>query len=330
MSSPFIVAEMSANHLGSLERALAIVDAAADAGADAIKLQTWYPDTMCVDKDYVINSGAWAGRKLFDLYREAHLPWDYYPAIFDRCKERGIACFSAPFDHESVDFLEKFDCPYYKISSFEITDIPLISYAASKGRPMIISTGVASVLEISNAYAAANGNRLHGVTLLKCTSQYPADASDANLAVMRQLKQEFLCKVGISDHSLGLGVAVAATVLGAAMIEKHLTLSRADGGPDAEFSMEPSEFKQMVTECRRASVAMGNELIPEVSPKLSVLRRSLWAFKDILEGDILTNNNVRSARPALGIAPKYLDSVLGRVVKTSVKAGTPISWEMLQ
>lgn len=329
MSDPFIVAEMSANHLGSLERALAIVDAAANAGADAIKLQTWRADTMCVDKNYVLNGSSWSGKKLFDLYREAHLPWEYHSLIFDRCKELGISCFSAPFDRESVDFLETLGCPMYKIASFEITDFPLIKYAASKGKPMIISTGVANYSDIHKAYVSAGFNGLYDVTLLKCTSDYPADASDANLAVMKRLQNQFLCKVGISDHSLGIGVAVAATTLGASMIEKHLTLSRSDGGPDAGFSMEPPEFKQMVIECRRAAASIGTDAMTDVSPKLAVLRRSLWAVKDISEGDILTEENVRTARPALGISPSHLHEVMGRVVKKTIKAGTPLSWEMI-
>jgi pseudaminic acid synthase len=327
MNQPFIVAEMSANHLGSRERALAIVDAAANAGADAVKIQTWKRDTMCLDRDYTLTSGPWAGRKLFDLYAEARTPYWWHQAIFDRCAERGIECFSSPFDRESVDFLETLNCPRYKIASFELVDLPLIRHVASKGKPMIMSTGMATWDEIDSAMHATS--QIRDMTLLKCTSAYPADASDANLKTMRDIGRVFSCNAGLSDHSSGIGVAVAAAALGATMIEKHLTLSRADGGPDAGFSMEPHEFKQMVVECRRAVAAIGEIKYGAGPSESTALRRSLYIAKDMKAGDILTADNLHTARPALGIAPSHYESVIGWMAVGNVKAGTPLTEDLL-
>lgn len=321
MNKPYIVAEMSANHNGSLERALAIVDAAADAGADAVKLQTWMPDTMCVDRSYIVPHGTWVGRKLFDLYREAWLPWDWHKPIFDRCREKGIECFSAPFDKASVDFLETLGCPRYKIASFELVDLDLIRYAASKGKPMILSTGMASETEIGAAFRAA-GNKVYDVTMLKCTSSYPSDASDANLATMFDVRGHW--SWGLSDHSPGIGVAVAAAAHGATMIEKHLTLSRADGGLDAGFSMEPHEFKQMVIECRRAAAAIGTVKYGCGPNESTDLRRSLYWAKDINAGDEITASHLCTARPARGVAPSKARNMIGFVAMYNAKAGTPV------
>lgn len=318
MNKPFIVAEMSANHNRSLDRALAIVDAAADAGADAVKLQTWEWGTMCLDQSYTLKAGPWAGRKLASLYNEAHLPWGWHKPIFDRCAERGIECFSAPFDKASVDFLETLGCPRYKIASFELVDLELIRYAASKGKPMILSTGMASFGEITSALATAG----LGATVLKCTSAYPADASDANL---KTAYDDFGGNWGVSDHSPGIGVAVAASALGAVMIEKHLTLSRADGGLDAGFSMEPAEFKQMVTECRRAAVAIGTKQYGCGLNESTDLRRSLYWAKDIQQGEEITAAHLVTARPALGAPPHKIASLIGYTAGKSAKTGEPVT-----
>ncbi len=251
-----IVAELSANHLGRFERALAIIEAAARAGADAVKLQTFTPEQM-VDPDATIPEGPWAGANLIDLYQAAHTPRDWHQALFARARELGLECFSSAFHPSDVDFLESIGCPRYKIASFELTDLQLIRYAAATGKPIVISTGMATLAEIAAAVEAAEA--APSITLLRCTSAYPAEAKDAHLITMEDMRYAFdgRCEVGLSDHSMGIGVAIAAAVMGATMIEKHLTLSRADGGPDAAFSMEPHEFAQMVTECRRAVEAIG-------------------------------------------------------------------------
>lgn len=328
MNKPFIVAELSANHLGSLNRALAIADAAADAGADALKLQTWSPDTMCIDSSFILSSGPWKGLRLFDLYRDAWLPWEWHKPIFERCAERGIECFSAPFDRASVDFLETLGVQRFKIASFELVDLDLISYVASKGKPMILSTGMASVLEIAAARNAAGA--APWVTLLKCTSAYPAGASDANLASIHYGNNHSIRgDYGLSDHTLGIGVAVAAAALGATMIEKHLTLSRADGGPDAGFSMEPAEFAQLVTECRRAAASIGTVQYGCGPSETTELRRSLWFKRDVAAGHMVTEDDICTARPALGLDPIRKQSVVGAKLGRSVKAGTPVTWESL-
>ncbi len=323
MKVPFFVAEMSANHMRDLGRALAIVDAAADAGADAVKLQTWEPDTMCLDRAHRINNGPWAGFTLFELYHEASLPWDFHKPIFDRCAKRGIECFSAPFDRASVDFLELLGCPRFKIASFELVDLDLIRYAASKGKPMILSTGMATAVEISHAYASAMCG-IRDVTLLQCTSAYPSDARDANLAMMAEYRM-IGAKAGLSDHTPGLGVAVAATMMGATMIEKHLTLSRADGGLDAGFSMEPAEFKQMVTECKRAAASVGRVKYGPSPSESTDLRRSLYFARDVVRGQRLMHEDMCTARPALGISPMRRGELIGQVVMVDAKAGSPIT-----
>jgi len=290
---PFIVAEMSANHLGSLERAHAIVDAAADAGADAIKLQTWSPGTMCIS-DYRLERGPWAGRLLRELYEEAFTPWEWHRPLFEHARQRGLVPFSAAFDCAAVDFLETLGVDRHKVASFELTDLPLIRYMASKGKPIILSTGMASSREIDAALRAASGC---ASLVLKCTSAYPADPADANL-----LGGTLVSPWGLSDHTVGIGVAVAACAIGATYIEKHLTISRADGGPDAGFSMEPAEFKQLVVECRRAAAARGEVKFGPGPNESTDLRRSLWVRKDIAAGEPLRlGDNVCTARPALGL-----------------------------
>lgn len=317
--NPFVVAEMSANHLGSLDRAIKIVEAAAWAGADAIKLQTWTQDTMCVDKSYILPKGTWAGRKLFELYQEAHTPWEWHEPIFRRARELGLIPFSAAFDKPSVDFLERLGVDRHKVASFELTDLPLIRHMASKDKPMILSTGMATREEIDAACDACwDGMSPTSITILKCTSAYPADASQANLTTMRGW-----FRWGLSDHTPGIGVACAAAAMGATMIEKHLTLRRADGGPDAGFSMEPEEFKQMVVECRRAAAAIGVVKFGPSESEDTSLRRSWWAIKDIHPGDALVDGlNVATARPALGLPPST--DVRSLIATEDIPAGCPI------
>jgi pseudaminic acid synthase len=324
--TPLIVAEMSANHLGSLDRAMAIVDAAAEAGANAIKLQTWAPDTMCLDRSYTLQSGPWAGRKLFDLYREAYTPWEWHRPIFDRARSKGLIPFSAAFDRESVDFLETLGVDRHKVASFELTDLPLIRYAARTGKPLIMSTGMASVAEITAAYAAANSRR---ITLLKCTSAYPATVDDANLATIPDMRQWLGCDVGLSDHTPGHEVAAAAAALGATIIEKHLTLSRADEGPDAGFSMEPDEFAAMVKACRTAAAARGAPHYGCTPSESTALRRSLYIARDMKAGEMLTADNLRTARPACGLPPAKYQVVLGQTIKQDAMAGAPLTMELL-
>lgn len=335
LNSPFVVAEMSANHMGSLDRAHAIVDAAADAGADAIKLQTWSPGSMCIDVSYELTSGPWAGRALVDLYHEAWTPWEWHAPLFEHARSRGLVPFSAAFDRESVDFLETLGVDRHKVASFELVDLPLIRYMASKGKPMILSTGMATFDEISAAVGAAVACRRprmgRAITLLKCTSAYPADPKDAGLGLghMVFLQECMDAHIGLSDHTLGIGVAVAAAALGATYIEKHLTLSRADGGPDAGFSMEPAEFKQLVTECRRAAAAIGQVHYGPGPNESTALRRSLWVTVDTEVGEPLElQRNVRTARPALGLSPSF--DIHGRRARVPIKAGTPLTMELLE
>lgn len=320
--TPFIVAELSANHLGSLSRALQIVDAAADAGADAIKVQTWTADTMCLDTNFVLDHGPWKGQRLVDLYREAWLPWEWHKPIFDHARKRGLIPFSAAFDRESVDFLERLGVDRHKVASFELTDIPLIRYMASKGKPMILSTGMASHEEVMRAWVEASTNK-NRVTMLKCVSAYPADASECNLAA--------ICggsDWGLSDHTQGSAVAVAATALGACMIEKHLTLSRADGGPDAGFSMEPAEFAQMVKDCRTAAAAIGEDTWGPTASESTELRRSLYISQDTAKGDkLVLYRNVRTARPAKGLPPST--DISSAYASRALRAGEPLTQDCI-
>lgn len=334
---PFIIAEMSGNHNHSLERALQIVDAAAESGVDALKLQTYTADTITIDKsegEFFISdpNNLWKGESLYSLYQKAYTPWEWHKAIFDRCKERGIIGFSTPFDFTAVDFLEDLDCPIYKIASFENIDLPLIKRVAQTGKPMIVSTGMASVGELQELVDTARDNGCEDLTLLKCTSSYPATPEGSNLLTIPHMKELFKCNVGLSDHTLGIGAAVASVVLGAKVIEKHFTLSRSDGGVDAAFSLEPSEMSQLVRECNRAYEALGqvSYTVQEQERKSIVFRRSLYVVQDMRAGDVLTENKVRSIRPGLGLAPKYYETVLGRKVKCDVSRGTALSWDIIE
>ena len=334
---PFIIAEMSGNHNQSLERALAIVDAAADAGVDAVKIQTYTADTMTIDIDtgeFFISDkdSLWKGETLYHLYEKAHTPWEWHKAIFERCKERGIMGFSTPFDDTSVDFLEDLGVPCYKIASFENVDLPLIRKVARTGKPIIASTGMTSVAELSDLVQTVRENGCTDLTLLKCTSSYPASPEGTNLRTIPHMRELFGCAVGLSDHTLGIGAAVASVALGAAVIEKHFTLSRAEGGVDAAFSLEPAEMAQLVRECRTAALALGAVSYEraEQEQKSLQFRRSLYVVEDMKAGDVFTEKNLRRIRPGMGISPKYYDALLGRCVKCDVKRGTPVSWDIVE
>ena len=335
-SPPFVIAEMSGNHNQSLDRALEIVEAAAKSGAHALKIQTYTPDTMTLDLDereFHISdpNSLWTGTSLYKLYGEAYTPWEWHKAIFDRARELGIIAFSTPFDDTAVDFLENLDVPCYKIASFENTDLPLIRRVAATGKPLIISTGMATVAELDDTVRAAREAGCKDLILLKCTSTYPATAENTNILTIPHLRELFGCEVGLSDHTMGLGVSVASIALGATVIEKHFTLRRADGGVDSTFSMEPVEMAQLVVETERAWQALGQVSYgPTEAEKKSVqFRRSLYVVKDLKAGNVLTRENVRAIRPGLGLPTKYLEPVLGKSVKHDVKRGTALEWEML-
>jgi pseudaminic acid synthase len=333
---PFIIAEMSGNHNQSLERALEIVEAAANTGAHALKIQTYTPDTMTLDLDereFHISdpNSLWAGKSLYKLYSEAYTPWEWHKPIFDRARDLGIIAFSTPFDDTAVDLLESLDVPCYKIASFENTDLPLIRRVAATGKPMIISTGMASIAELDDTVRAARETGCKDLILLKCTSTYPATASNTNILTIPHMREMFDCEVGLSDHTLGLGVSVASVALGSTVIEKHFTLNRADGGVDSTFSMEPDEMTQLVLETERAWQALGHVAYgPTEAEKKSLQhRRSLYVVLDLKAGDVLTKDNVRAIRPGLGLPTKYLEVVLGKTVKKDVKRGTALVWEIL-
>lgn len=335
--APFIIAEMSGNHNQSLERALEIVEAVAKAGAHALKLQTYTPDTMTLDLDegefHISDSNSlWAGTSLYKLYSEAYTPWEWHKPIFDRARELGIIAFSTPFDDTAVDFLESLDVPCYKVASFENTDIPLIRKVAATGKPMIISTGMATVAELDETVRAAREAGCRDLVLLKCTSTYPATPENTNLRTIPHLRELFGCEVGLSDHTLGIGAAVAGVALGAVVIEKHFTLRRTDGGVDSTFSMEPEEMRALVVEAGRAWQAMGQiqyGIQSEGEKKSTVYRRSLYAIKDIAEGEPLSSENIRAIRPGFGLAPKFLPVVLGMRARRGIKRGAPLSWDMV-
>jgi pseudaminic acid synthase len=334
--SPFIIAEMSGNHNASLDKALAIVDAAAASGADALKLQTYTPDTMTLDVkegEFVITnpSSLWAGRDLYNLYKEAHTPWEWHKPIFDRAKSHGMLAFSSAFDDTSVDFLETLDVPAYKVASFECVDIPLIRKVASTGKPMIISTGMATIAEIDDAVTAAREAGCKHLVLLKCTSSYPASPENSNLLTIPHLAKLFDCEAGLSDHTLGIGAAVAATALGAGVIEKHFIMARSEGGVDSAFSLEPHEFKSLVDEVKTAQAALGSIFYgaTESEQKGRTRRRSIYVTRDIEAGGEMTADNIRSIRPGLGLPPKFYDALIGRRVSKAVKKGTPVSWDLL-
>lgn len=335
--APFIIAEMSGNHNQSIERALEIVRAAAKAGAHALKIQTYTPDTMTIDLDdrefHIGDPGnLWAGQSLYKLYGEAYTPWDWHKRIFDAAAELGLIAFSTPFDDTAVDFLESLGVPCYKIASFENTDLPLIRRVAATGKPLIISTGMATVAELDETVRAARESGCEDLVLLKCTSTYPAAADNTNILTIPHLRELFGCEVGLSDHTMGVGVSVASVALGATVIEKHFTLNRAEGGVDSAFSMEPSEMEQLVVESHRAWQALGRVSYgPTGAEHGSVqFRRSLYVVEDIKVGEVLTRENVRAIRPGLGLPPKYLDSLLAMEVKRDVKRGTPLTWDILR
>lgn len=332
---PYLIAEMSGNHNQSLTQALEIVDAAAESGADAIKLQTYTAETMTLNsrgKGFVIEdpSSLWHGRQLYELYEEAHTPWDWHQQIMERAQARGVHCFSTPFDFTAVDFLESLNVPAYKIASFENTDLPLIEKVAATGKPLIISTGMATVAEIGEAVAAAKRAGAKDIALLKCTSTYPATPENSNLATIPNLAETFGCAVGLSDHTMGCGVAVASVALGACVIEKHFTLRRADGGVDSAFSMEPAEFRMMREEVDRAWQAMGSVTYGGTAAEdgSRVFRRSLYIAEDVAAGQELTAANMRAVRPGYGLPPKFLNALLGKRVARSLSAGTPVDWSI--
>ena len=335
MGSPLFIAEVSANHLGSLERALGIIEAAALAGADAVKFQTYTASTMTLNiKEFAVSSdhALWGGRKLFDLYEEAFTPWEWHEEMFAFSRKLGVLPFSSPFDLTAVEFLESLDAPMYKIASLETGDHQLIRAVAETGKPLIISTGATEWNEIEDLVAVVDKAGNKDLTLLVCTSSYPSDPEDAHLRRIETLKNRFGVKVGLSDHTLGIGVSIAAIGLGATVIEKHLTLRRADGGADAAFSMEPEEFKLLVQEGRSAALALGNaEWSMQDSEKESRrLRRSLYVVKDVLAGEVVTPENVRAIRPSGGCAPKLLEELQGMKFVSSQRIGTPMSLDLVE
>jgi pseudaminic acid synthase len=334
MERIFIIAELSANHNGSFETALKTVKAAKEIGADAIKIQTYTADTITLDckkADFRIsNGGLWDGYYLYDLYKEAYTPWEWQAEIFKLAKEEGIICFSSPFDKTAIDFLEGLNNPIYKIASFEITDIPLIKYAASKGKPMIISTGIANEDDIQLAVRTCREEGNNDITLLKCTSAYPAPIEEANLIMIRDLAERFGVKVGLSDHSLGITLPITAVAMGATVIEKHFILDKSIGGPDAAFSLDKKEFAQMIKAVREVEQAIG-KIDYKLSEKQKISRehsRSLYAVSDIKAGEIFTDKNIRSIRPGFGLHPKYYWEVIGKTAKMDIERGTPLSSDL--
>jgi N-acetylneuraminate synthase len=333
---PFIIAEMSGNHNHSMERALAIVDAAAKAGAHALKIQTYTADTMTLDLsdgEFFVSDtkNLWHGTSLHKLYQQAHTPWEWHQPIFERCRELGMVGFSTPFDESAVDFLESLDVPCYKIASFENTDLPLIRKVAATGKPMIISTGMATVAELDETVRAARDAGCRDIVLLKCTSSYPATPENTNISTIPHMRELFQCEVGLSDHTMGIGVATASIALGATVIEKHFTLRRADGGVDSTFSLEPEEMASLVIETERAWQALGGVSYGPTEAEQASLqyRRSLYVAQDMKAGDVFTEENLRRIRPGLGLSSKYYHLLLGRRVKSDVTKGMPVSWDLV-
>lgn len=333
--APYVVAELSANHGGSLERALAVMEAAKEAGADAIKLQTYTADTITIDHDgpgFRIHGGLWDGRRLYELYDEAHTPWEWHARLFAKGCELGIPVFSTPFDNSAVDFLETIGCPVYKVASFELIDLPLVQRVARTGKPVIMSTGMASPEEIAESvdtFRAAGGRDL---VLLHCVSGYPTPVGESNLRRIPRLAAEFGCPIGLSDHTLGVEVAITSVAVGACLIEKHFTLRRADGGPDAEFSLEPAELAALVRGAKAAFAAMGTgeATRAEVEKASMVFRRSLYVVRDIAAGEGFTADNVRIIRPGYGLAPRHLAEILGRRARLKLTRGTALRWDAVE
>ncbi len=335
--APFIIAEMSGNHNQSLDRALQLVDAAAAAGAHALKLQTYTADTMTLDVDgegFSIDDkdSLWKGARLYDLYKEAYTPWEWHGPIFQRARDHGMVPFSSPFDLTAVDFLETLGAPLYKIASFENTDHALIRRVAATGKPMIMSTGMATAAELDESVRVARAAGCRDLILLKCTSTYPASPENTNILTIPHMRQLFDCQVGLSDHTMGVGVSVASVALGATVIEKHFTLARADGGVDSSFSMEPDELKALVVETERAWQALGHVSYGPRGNEVKSLqfRRTLYVVKDLKAGDLLDSSNVKALRPGLGLAPKHMDEIAGLKVARDVKRGTPLDWSLLK
>lgn len=333
---PFIIAEMSGNHNQSLDRALKIVEEAAKAGADAIKLQTYTPDTMTIDIEGGLFSiddkeSLWYGKSLYELYGLAHTPWEWHQPIFEKAREIGLMPFSTPFDDTSVDFLEELGVSAYKIASFENTDWPLLKKVAQTGKPVIMSTGAATLADVDESVQVLRRNGCEDLVLLKCTSTYPATPDNTNLRTIPGMKEIFKCHVGLSDHTLGIGAAVASVALGACMIEKHFTLNRADGGTDAAFSIEPDELKALVEESERAFQALGHVQfgIQKAEEKSLRYKRSIYVVEDIKAGETFTKENIRVIRPGDGLQPKYFENVLGKTSKENLKKGTPLNWNLL-
>jgi pseudaminic acid synthase len=333
---PFIIAEMSGNHNQSLERALAIVDAAAESGADAIKLQTYTPDTLTIDHhgglfDINDENSLWNGRNLYNLYKEAHTPWEWHKPIFERAREKGILAFSTPFDDTSVDFLENLGVEAYKIASFENVDWPLLKKVAATGKPVIMSTGASTLADIDQSVQLLRKHGCKDLILLKCTSTYPATPDNTNLFTIPHLATAFKCIVGLSDHTMGIGVAVASVALGARVIEKHFTLSRIEGGVDSAFSIEPEELKNLVIESERAFQALGEVKYGILKSEEASLRykRSIYAVENIKAGDLFTEKNIRVIRPGDGLKPRYFELIVGKTARKEIKRGTPITWDII-
>ena len=334
--SPFIIAEMSGNHNQSIDRALEIVEAASATGAHALKLQTYTADTITLDvkqNEFFIqdDSSLWKGKSLYELYQEAHTPWEWHKPIMEKASKLGILCFSTPFDETAVDFLEDLNVPAYKIASLENIHLPLIKKVASTGKPMIISTGMASIAELDEMVQTIRDTGLEKFVLLKCTSNYPASPKNSNILTLPHMRKLFNCEVGLSDHTMGIGSSIAAVAYGASVIEKHFTLNREDGGVDSAFSMEPEEMKQLVIETKRAWQSLGEVKygISQSEKKSLVFRRSLYIAANIKKGDILNEKNLRVVRPGLGLSPKYYTIFLGRKVNKDVKKGTPVDWDLI-
>lgn len=334
---PFVIAELSGNHNQSLNRALALVDAAANAGVDAVKLQTYTADTMTIDlkeREFFIDDrkSLWYGKSLYELYKEAHTPWEWHQPIFERCKKLGLICFSTPFDDTAVDFLEDLDVPCYKIASFENTDTRLLCKVANTGKPVIISTGMAGLSDLELMVNTIREAGCNDFVLLKCTSSYPASPKNANILTIPHMRELFNCHVGLSDHTLGVGIAVASVALGATVIEKHLTLSRGDGGVDAAFSLEPYEMKILVEETKRAFQGLGKIIYNNVEDeeRFKAFRRSLYFVKDMKKGGKITEDNMRAIRPGYGLPVKYYEFLLGKRVKKDIVRGTALAWKMIE
>ena len=333
-TSPFIIAELSGNHNGKLSRAIELIDAAIDSGAHAIKLQTYTADTITLNSnrpEFRISEGPWKGRSLYDLYSEASTPWEWHEELFAHAKKNRIECFSSPFDKTAVDFLSKLCTPAFKIASFELVDLPLIANAATKGVPLIMSTGVADLDEIAEACKTVEKSGAAGYALLHCISEYPAKPKQMRLSSIKKLKRKFKVPIGLSDHTLGTTMAVAAVSLGATIIEKHITLKRSDGGPDSGFSSEPKEFKKLVKDCQDAydAVSRSYDLSLGIDKANAAFRRSIFVVRPIKAGKALTKKNIRSIRPGTGIPPKYLETLIGKKAKVDMKKGEPLHWDKI-